>query len=64
MDILTALYILAGYLALLAVAGILADFVAPKIGPLMRYIETLPLAHERAEVANFTVDPQADDLAA
>ena len=40
---MTELYILTGYLSLLALLGALDDLVVRKIGPLARYIETLPM---------------------
>lgn len=46
MDFFTFCAVLAGYLALIVAAGILADYVAPHIKPLERFIDGLPLAQD------------------
>lgn len=40
------LIILGVILALLFVGGILADYVLPHVGPLVRYLDSLPMSRE------------------
>lgn len=40
------LMIFACYMGILAVGGVVADYVFPHIGPLERYIDSLPLMRE------------------
>lgn len=49
MDIVTALAILAGYLLILALGGVVADYILPHIRPLERWINTLPMMNSEQE---------------
>lgn len=43
------LIILAAYLGILAIGGIISDYIFPKIPPLVRYIDSLPMMQEGCE---------------
>ncbi len=49
MDIVTALAIMAGYLLILALGGVVADYILPYIRPLERWINTLPMMSNEQE---------------
>lgn len=44
------LCILAGYLLVLALGGIISDYVFPHIRPLMGYINTLPMLDDETNI--------------
>lgn len=43
------LMILAAYLGILSIGGIVADYIFPKIPPLVKYIDSLPMMQEECE---------------
>jgi len=43
------LMILAAYLGILVIGGIISDYIFPKIPPLVRYIDSLPMMQEECE---------------
>lgn len=49
-DLIVTLGLFAAYLLILSVGGLVADYVFPHIGPLARWIDTLPLMREEMEV--------------
>lgn len=49
-DLIVTLGLFAAYLLILSVGGLVADYVFPHIGPLVRWIDTLPLMREETEV--------------
>lgn len=42
-DLVVGLVLMLGFLAILAVGGLVADYILPHIKPLERWLETLPL---------------------
>lgn len=48
-DLVIALGLFTAYLLILFCGGLVADYVFPHIGPLARWIDTLPLMQEEAE---------------
>lgn len=49
MDVITVLGIMAGYLLILALGGVVADYILPHIHPLARWINTLPMMSNEQE---------------
>lgn len=51
-DLIVTLGLFAAYLLILSVGGLVADYVFPHIGPLARWIDTLPLMQEEMEASD------------
>lgn len=51
-DLVITLGLFAAYLLILSVGGLVADYVLPHIGPLVRWIDTLPLMRKETEASD------------